>query len=85
MATRAGLVRIRKYVKPMYWSIQCNSTHDQRADIVAFIRWGVESGIMRKDDAAVILGFQNKEDRHSYTWAEGGIGKYIESTDMEDL
>lgn len=81
-ATRSGFVRIRKYVKPMYWSIQCNSTVDQKADIVAFISWAIESGVMKADDAAVIMGFHDQADRHSYSWEEGGISRYIESDDL---
>ena len=83
MATRSGWIRLRRYEKPNYWSIQCNSTRDQKADIVAFIRWAIDDArVMKADDAAVIVGFQDEKDRHSYRWEEGGVGKYIESTDL---
>jgi hypothetical protein len=82
MAVRSGLIRIRKYERPSYWSIQCNSTADQRKDILSFVRWAIGTGIMREDDAAVILGFKDEGDRHSYTWEEGGISRYIESDDL---
>ena len=84
MATRSGWIRVRRYERPSYFSIQCNSTHDQRSEILAFLKWAIESAVMKADDAAVILGFQDEGDRHSYTWEEGGIGKYIESTDLGD-
>ncbi len=78
MAVQKSFIRIRKYQKPMYWSIQCQSTVDQNADIVAFIRWAIfESGIMKADDAAVILGLQDEGDRHSYTWEQGGISRFL--------
>jgi hypothetical protein len=77
-----GWIRIRKYEKPNYISIQCKSTHDQRMDIVTFLKWAIESGIIKADDAAVILGFQDEGDRHSYPWEDGGIGRYIETTDL---
>jgi hypothetical protein len=78
MAVRSGFVRIRKYQRPMYFSIQCYSTVNQREEIVLFIRWAIESaGVMKTDDAAVILGFENEKDRHSYTWEDGGIATYM--------
>ena len=85
LAVRSGAIRVRKYERPSYWSIQCYITADQRADIVAFIKWAIEMNVMREDDAAVILGFQSEEDRHSYTWEEGGVGKYLESSDLGNL
>ena len=84
MAVQSGAIRVRKYDRPSYWSIQCNSTADQKSDIVAFIKWAVESRVMRADDAAAIVGFKDEGDRHSYTWEKGGIGKYMESTDLGD-
>jgi hypothetical protein len=82
LTVRSRAIRVRKYEHPSYFSIQCNSTVNQRADIVAFIRWAIEMNVMKADDAAVILGFQDESDRYSYTWEEGGIGKYVESTDL---
>jgi hypothetical protein len=84
LASRSRAIRIRKYERPSYWSIQCNSTANQRQEILSFIRWAIRSGVMREDDAAVILGFQDEGDRHSYTWEKGGIGKYLQSTDLDD-
>ena len=83
-ATLSGWIRVRKYEKPSYVSIQCNGTVDQRADIVAFVEWAIKSGVLKSDEAAVIMGFQDERDRHSYSWEEGGIGKYVESTDVGD-
>ena len=81
LAVRSGAIRVRKYEKPDYVSIQCNSTHDQRADIVAFIEWAIENEVIRMDDAAVILGFRMRGSTFLHLGARWYC-KYVESTDL---
>ena len=60
-----------------YWSIQTDSTKARRNTIVAFIRWGIENGIVQENDSAIILGFNDPQDRHEYEYKDGGIGKFL--------
>lgn len=75
-ATRSGWIRVRRYERPDYWSIQCNDTAKQRKEVLAFIQWAIESEIMKPDDPAVVLGFENKDDHHYLTWSDGGLSKF---------
>jgi hypothetical protein len=78
-AAKLGLIRIRLYQKPFYWSIQCSNTKKQKPEILAFIQWAIASDIMRPDDSAVILGFENKEDRQHFNWRDGGISTFLKN------
>ena len=79
-AASLAWLRVRHYSKGResydYWAINCHNTVTQRAEILAFIRWAIESNIMRHDDSAVILGFEGQDDRQYYSWQEGGISNF---------
>lgn len=77
-ATLVGWVRIRNYTKPTdRWTIQCDDTKARRRSIAEFLRWGIENRVVRKDDSALLEGFNNPQDTHEYLWQDGGIGQYL--------
>ena len=77
-AASLGYCRVRRYTRPNeYWSIQTDSTKVRRNTIVAFIRWGIENGIVQANDSAIILGFNDPQDRHEYEYKDGGIGNFL--------
>ena len=76
-ATSLGFCRVRRYTRPNeFWSIQTDSTKARRNTIVAFIRWGIENGIVQENDSAIILGFNDSQDRHEFNYKDGGIISY---------
>ncbi|MGA2762965.1 MAG: hypothetical protein ABSG17_06340 [Spirochaetia bacterium] len=77
-AASLGWCRVRHYTRPKeYWSIQTDSTKARKETVVAFIRWGIENGIVHKNDSAVIIGFANSRDRHEYLYQDGGIANFL--------
>ena len=77
-ATLLGWIRVRHYSKPTdRWTIQCDDTSARKKTITEFLRWGVEKGVVRKDDSALIEGFNNPQDTHVYLWQDGGIAQYL--------
>ena len=73
-----GWVRVRHYSKPQdYWSIQCDNIDRRRHTIENFIYWAVENKIMGYNDPAVILGYDNPEDKKVYNWDSGGIEQFL--------
>lgn len=77
-ATSLGFCRVRRYTRPNeFWSIQTDSTKARRNTIVAFIRWGIENGIVQENDCAIIVGFTDFWDRHEYEYKDGGIASYL--------
>ncbi len=77
-AASLGFCRVRRYTRPNeYWSIQTDSTKTRRNTIVTFIRWGIENGIVQENDTAIILGFDDPQDRHEYEYKDGGIGNFL--------
>ena len=78
IAAVKGWIRIRHYSdRRDYWSIQTDDTEARKTSIVEFINWAVANKIMQPDAEAVILGFNNKEDRKEYKWKDGGIQRYL--------
>lgn len=77
-AESKGWIQVSRYPrKTDRWSIQCDASKKRRDLIKRFIGWGVANRIMRKNDSAVILGFDDPKDVSHFDWMYGGIKKYI--------
>ena len=77
-ATLLGWIRVRHYTKHTdRWTIQCDDTEARKANIADFLRWGIENRVVRKDDSALIEGFNNPQDTHEYLWQDGGVSGYL--------
>ena len=78
LAAAKGWIRIRHYANPKdYFSIQTDDTVRRRKDIIAFVMWAIEQGIMMPDSEAQIVGFNDPGDFQEFKWADGGLGRYL--------
>ena len=78
LAAANGWIRIRHYANPKdYFSIQTDDTVKRRKDIIAFVVWAIEQGIMMPDSEAQIVGFNDPGDFQEFKWADGGIERYL--------
>ena len=73
-----GWIRVRHYYKPEdYWSIQCDSTRSRKDEIKSFIWWAIENKIMGYHDPAILLGYNNSNDKEVYSFQRGGIENFL--------
>ena len=85
-ATSLGWIRVRHYPKERdFWSIQADDTNKRRFTIAGFLRWAIECKVMERDSSAVIVGFDDPQDRLEYDWKQGGIGEYLHENEEEIL
>lgn len=71
-----GWVRVRHYIRPDYWSIQCDSIRRRTHTIENFLHWAFEHKVMRPSDEAAITGFADNS-REEYAWENGGIRSFL--------
>jgi hypothetical protein len=75
--THQGWVRVRHYDGPDYWSIQCDNTKRRSETIHDFMYWGIANKKMSYHDQAVLMGFDNDNDKEQYLFTDGGIATYL--------
>lgn len=73
--SKNGWIRVRKYNRPYYWSIQCDHIRIRKESIKAFCNWAVDNGLMSYHDEVHIIGYQDEgiEGKEVYYATEGGI------------
>jgi hypothetical protein len=75
--THQGWVRVRHYSSPDYWSIQCDNTKKRSETIHDFMYWCISNKKMSYHDQAVLMGFDNADDKEQYLFVDGGIATYL--------
>jgi len=77
MVAKSGWVRVRHYVRGNdYWSIQTDDTNrpQSKKAINSFLMWAITtSKVMNVHDSAIILGYNDINDRKEFLYQNGGV------------
>jgi hypothetical protein len=77
-AASLGWIKIRHYLNPSdFWSIQADNTLKRAEQIINFILWAVDEGILESHSEAVIVGYDNPGDNYRYRRKNGGVERYL--------
>ncbi len=86
-ATTHGWIRLRRYLRPSYWSIQCDCLQKRRHELYKLVEYLIlKMKTMKTDDEVVFSDFNNGESMR-YRFSEGGVEKFLgeESVRGEEL
>ena len=77
LAASKGWIRVRRYTRPReYISVQCNDVVRKRNEIVAFLEWTIEKGIVTTVEEVQLSDFADGVT-YTFDWGDDGVRKYL--------